>query len=899
MLLLVGLATAYASAAPDSAPAEGIVVKNYVPAASSFKNGAALPLSPGGSPLSGTLGPSCVPETKCAQHMSTPLEFHGGSVVRDPELYLIFWGSNWTHEYEGERWKGHILNTLGGLTEEYGFNLTYQHILNQYYDSTGPIEGVKIAGAYVYEGVTAPQGQEREDIKGEVESAITQNKWIPGANSVFVVLQPPGTVYQQGFAEEKESGCGYHERDHQGDVFAFVPDLANKYFSAKCSGYSESESGPLYNRIVTFVASHEYAEAVTDPDANAWFDSEGNEIADICAEHGPILVNEALGIWMNGLWGNHEAAEKGEGEGCVVKDPPEPHPPAPTVTTGAATNLEAQSATLEGSVNPNGPDAHYYFEYGPTTSYGTKIPTPPGNDAGFGTTAVPVSAPINGLQPGTIYHYRIVASSWVGTTDGEDHTFTTTAPWLIQATLNPHGTLESDQFHGVSCWSSTACTAVGYYVNEAGIAATLVERWNGTAWEVQTTPNPAGATKVELEAVSCSSSTACTATGYYENSSGIPLTLAEHWNGTAWKVQTTPNPAGSTESRLESVSCSSSTACTAVGWYQSGSGSEVVATPLAERWNGTAWTIQSVPIPAGAGKYDTGSLRGVSCSSSIACMAVGHYEASSGSTLTLAEIWNGTAWKVQTTQNDGSNYAELEGVSCSSSTACTAVGQYKYTVSILHALTERWNGTAWEIQQTPNPNGPKETSWDLDAVSCSSATACTAVGSYGDSPGSVGPLLGERWNGTIWEIQAPSDPTGVKFSVLLGVSCTASTLCTGAGYSETYLGNDDIPSVTLAERLIIPAAETEPATEVNGSGGTLNGTVNPEGKQTSYHFEYGTTTSYGTKVPVPDANAGSGTSNIKVSQTITGLQSKTTYHFRLVATSSAGTTNGGDQTFTP
>lgn len=285
-------------------------------------------------------------------------------------------------------------------------------------------------------------------------------------------------------------------------------------------------------------------------------------------------------------------------------------------------------------------------------------------------------------------------------------------------------------------------------------------------------------------------------------------------------------------------------------------------------------------------------------------MAAGSYGASSGGkTLTLAESWNGTVWKVLTTPNpsSGSWGDALYGLSCSASTACTAVGGQSDVWSSI-ALVERWNGTAWETQASANPTGigdeDGQPKWYLNAVSCTSATACTAVGIY-QNASDAWLLLGERWNGTIWETQAPFNPTGFKFSDLLGVSCSSATVCTTTGYSEKFTGDDDEPDVTLAERLTIPNAETEPATEVTTSGGKLNGTVNPEGKQTSYRFEYGTTTSYGTKVPVPNANVGAGTSNIKVSQTVTGLQAKTVYHFRLVATSSAGTTNGGDQTFTP
>jgi predicted lipoprotein with Yx(FWY)xxD motif len=94
-----------------------------------------------------------------------------------------------------------------------------------------------------------------------------------------------------------------------------------------------------------------------------------------------------------------------------------------------------------------------------------------------------------------------------------------------------------------------------------------------------------------------------------------------------------------------------------------------------------------------------------------------------------------------------------------------------------------------------------------------------------------------------------------------------------------------------------PIVETNPAAQVAG-GFELKGTVNPYGLDTTYHFEYGPTTGYGTNVPVPDADVGAGSYSVPVSQTVTGLQQSTTYHYRLVATNSAGPTKGSDQSFT-
>jgi len=93
-----------------------------------------------------------------------------------------------------------------------------------------------------------------------------------------------------------------------------------------------------------------------------------------------------------------------------------------------------------------------------------------------------------------------------------------------------------------------------------------------------------------------------------------------------------------------------------------------------------------------------------------------------------------------------------------------------------------------------------------------------------------------------------------------------------------------------------PSAGTQAATTVLQTSATLNGSVNPAGTETHYYFEYGQTTNYGSKTPVE--NAGSGNETQEVSATVIGLLPGTTYHYRLVASSSAGTSYGTDRTFT-
>jgi hypothetical protein len=102
-----------------------------------------------------------------------------------------------------------------------------------------------------------------------------------------------------------------------------------------------------------------------------------------------------------------------------------PKPPVPVVSTGRATAVTQTSATLTGTVNPEGVATDYFFQYGASTAYSGETPTA---SAGAGTKSISASAPLASLVPGTTYHYRLVAISVNGTTNGRDVSFKTASP---------------------------------------------------------------------------------------------------------------------------------------------------------------------------------------------------------------------------------------------------------------------------------------------------------------------------------------------------------------------------------------------------------------------------------------------------------------------------------------
>ena len=376
--------------------------------------------------------------------------------------------------------------------------------------------------------------------------------------------------------------------------------------------------------------------------------------------------------------------------------------------------------------------------------------------------------------------------------------------WTIEP--SPNLTAGSGSFNSESCSSARNCMAVGYYVNKAGVQLALAEEWNGSKWSIEKLPKIPGVLGSAFFAVSCTSSSACTAVGVYSNSPGTQVTLAEVLSGTAWSIETTPNPSGAQGSSLSGVSCTSAKNCIAVGGSEDGSNP---VTTLVENRKGTTWSIESSPnVSSGEGSI----LYAVSCTSTSACTAVGAYDDSSGAELTLAEVLSGTTWSIETTSNPaGEQVDDLHGVSCTSTTTCTAVGAYVDSSGAELALAEAWTGGSWSLDTVPNPSGAVQTSFA--AVACTSASRCTAVGASLGSSGK-GVTLSEMWKGTSWSVQTTPNPSGALATGFAGVSCTSATACGAVGVD---IVNGTV-EVTLGEAW-------------NGTTWSVQATPNPKGEQ--------------------------------------------------------------------
>jgi len=295
--------------------------------------------------------------------------------------------------------------------------------------------------------------------------------------------------------------------------------------------------------------------------------------------------------------------------------------------------------------------------------------------------------------------------------------------WIVRPVSVPTGS-SSGGLQGVSCPSKSlaGCTAVGAY-SEVGSPNedALAERWTNGRWVVQSTPPTTGGVNgtAILLAVDCLKPADCVAVGGDGFAdSGQSATLVEQWNGVSWAVVPSPTPTGFDWSVLDGVSCSSRTSCIAVGYSQPQSGNEFM---LAEGWNGVEWTMLTIPEPAGTTQS---ALTSVSCVPASGCVAVGSATIAGTTFQSLAEGWDGSQLTIEPMPS--LNAPDLNGVSCPAPGDCTAVGSYNTSGDTGEPLAEAWNGTTWSVESTPSPNG-RTLAW-FWGLSCPSAVSCDAVG---------------------------------------------------------------------------------------------------------------------------------------------------------------------------
>lgn len=689
-------------------------------------------------------------------------------------------------------------------------------------------------------------------------------------------------------------------------------------------------------------------------------------------------------------------------------------PLPPVVGTGAVSGVSGVSATLTGTVAAKGAATKYWFEYGPTTGYGSRIPVGEGS-AGEGRLRVGVSQKVSGLTPGVLYHYRLIASNGGGMSYGEDRTFTPGHPseWLLngaqfaaesfkvegpvvvlgdECSMAGSGSLEGVPFGGEG---STITKVTGPH-GESGLSCAKPLCGSGATeltaahlpWKIELVNEPVENTKGEVERwvsrvrvfggtggraewlLRCASEGATVvcaseASGVAENATGgVPVEFAGvpascEFNGDGLNFEF--------DERLESaltfkgagegsvLSISSALAAPLSPMVATGGVREVTGTSVklagwvsAKGVSTDYWfeygksTGYGSKIPVSSGEAGSGRLR-VEESQKVSGLApdtLYHYRlaASNSGGTSYGEDKTFTPGHPSEWLLSGQQFAteplKVEGSIVIFGDECSMIGS-----GSVEGVPFGGEGSA--IAKVTGPHGesglsckkplcgsgttelePEHLPWKTELIDEPVKNAkgeierwISEVRIYGGSAGKPEWLL--KCSNESWVMTCAGEATGIAENITAGVPVefakrsTTCELTSGGTHFETDESLESaltFKSGTEGKVLSVSGAPPGPlppvvitggAREVTNSGAKLTGTIAAKGAATTYRFEYGKTKSYGAAMPLPEGGAGEGRLSAEVTQAITGLESGTLYHYRLVATNSAGTSYGEDRTVTP
>lgn len=320
-------------------------------------------------------------------------------------------------------------------------------------------------------------------------------------------------------------------------------------------------------------------------------------------------------------------------------------------------------------------------------------------------------------------------------------------PWTVVA--SPDIGPGANYLDAVTSFSSSDAWAVGSFQSDVTSQfQTLAEHWDGSAWQVVSTPNVTWGYN-ELFGVAGSTPSDAWAVGYANRGNyGTERTLVLHWNGSAWGVVRSPN-VGSKANILHAVAVAAPDDVWAVG--RGNSSSLQSGRALIEHWDGTAWRVVKSPRTGGG----FAELNGVAALAPDDVWAVG-----SARSRTLAMHFDGSSWTVVPAPGGSGNPQALAAVAGTSANDVWAVG-----FAGSRTLSEHWDGSAWTVVASTNGSRPSNV---YAGVASLGPSDTWTVGSTFDPIMANDRTLSARADGASWSALATPNPS-TEYDSLLAV----------------------------------------------------------------------------------------------------------------------------------
>lgn len=291
----------------------------------------------------------------------------------------------------------------------------------------------------------------------------------------------------------------------------------------------------------------------------------------------------------------------------------------------------------------------------------------------------------------------------------------------------------------ISCPSATFCVAIGTFSDSKDNNAGLIETLSGGSWTATEAPAPPGAASPEVSSVSCGAVGSCVAVTEFSNA--IDTLANGTWKGTSGPLpaDANPTPPPGQGTNFNSVACPAAGSCVIAGIYSSKSDGEQ---GMLDQLASGKWTASKERLPADANPTATAVLNSVTCTSSRSCLALGGYNEDGGGYFegNLDTLSGGTWTAITAPTPNGGDVAGLSAASCIA-TSCVAVGYYGANAG---GLIDTGSGGKWTATAPPLPSNAGTGSGGLDSVTCTASGFCVAIGSYVDNAGHGEGLLETR-----------------------------------------------------------------------------------------------------------------------------------------------------------
>jgi hypothetical protein len=200
-----------------------------------------------------------------------PISYHGGPVLRNPTIYFIWYGT----------WAAGDIALLETLASHIGAS-PYANIWTTYYDFTGqPIPNTATFGGSTTDAYSSGHILSDFSVQSIVQRAISNQSLPLDPNGVYFVLTADDVNEISGFCTKY---CGWHKNVAVTGSRVNIAFIGNAAFCPDaCETQAVSPNNSPGADSSASVVAHELEESITDPFATAWYDSEGEEIADKCA----------------------------------------------------------------------------------------------------------------------------------------------------------------------------------------------------------------------------------------------------------------------------------------------------------------------------------------------------------------------------------------------------------------------------------------------------------------------------------------------------------------------------------------------------------------------------------------------------------------------------------------